>query len=102
MNREEKIRARAHAIWESEGQPSGCDQDHWARASQEIDGQDAPEADDAPRVSETGTAETGTVAPAETDTPALKKAPAKRAAKAKQPSQPAARATKGRQSKSTA
>jgi len=36
--REERIRRRAHEIWDSEGRPHGRDKEHWHRASQEIDG----------------------------------------------------------------
>ena len=34
--RELKIRARAHALWESEGRPHGRDLHHWQQAEQEI------------------------------------------------------------------
>ncbi|MFZ5676370.1 MAG: DUF2934 domain-containing protein [Pseudomonadota bacterium] len=33
----EMIRQRAYAIWESEGKPIGRDQEHWERASREIE-----------------------------------------------------------------
>lgn len=36
MNDEQRIRERAHAIWEAEGRPEGCDQDHWHRACREL------------------------------------------------------------------
>lgn len=32
----ERIRQRAHEIWESEGRPQGRDADHWSRAEQEL------------------------------------------------------------------
>ncbi len=35
--RERKVRERAHAIWEREGRPDGRDQEHWERASHEIE-----------------------------------------------------------------
>ena len=35
--REQRIRERAHQIWESEGRPDGQDQSHWERASREIE-----------------------------------------------------------------
>ena len=47
-DREEKIRQRVHAIWESEGRPEGMDQAHWERAAGEIDGGVEPAGDDAP------------------------------------------------------
>jgi hypothetical protein len=37
-NREQRIRERAHAIWEQEGRPHGRDEDHWRQASQEVGG----------------------------------------------------------------
>lgn len=40
-DREEQIRNRAHAIWESEGQPEGRDKEHWAQAEGEHGGGDA-------------------------------------------------------------
>ena len=45
----EKIRLRAHSIWESEGAPDGRHEDHWFQAEREIlhefdqlDGDDVP------------------------------------------------------------
>ncbi|TWS97336.1 DUF2934 domain-containing protein [Reyranella sp. CPCC 100927] len=37
VDREERIRQRAHEIWEMEGRPDGRDQEHWERAHREID-----------------------------------------------------------------
>jgi hypothetical protein len=37
MNRDERIRARAHRLWEEEGRPSGRHNEHWQRACDEID-----------------------------------------------------------------
>ena len=34
--REQRIRARAHEIWEAEGRPSDRAEAHWQRAEQEI------------------------------------------------------------------
>ncbi|HEX2889564.1 DUF2934 domain-containing protein [Vineibacter terrae] len=42
--REEKIRERAHQIWEQEGRPAGQEAQHWERASREIDAADADSA----------------------------------------------------------
>ena len=39
-NRDERIRERAHAIWDREGRPEGAAQHHWQRAEQEIDQED--------------------------------------------------------------
>lgn len=41
MDREERIKARAHAIWEEEGQPESRSADHWERAEREIDSEAA-------------------------------------------------------------
>jgi hypothetical protein len=50
MDREERIRQRAHEIWEREGRPEGREQEHWDQAVQEIE-------------SESSEAERGPVAP---------------------------------------
>ena len=39
-DREQKIRERAHRIWEEEGRPEGREQNHWERAAREIDSED--------------------------------------------------------------
>ena len=36
LDREDRVRQRAHEIWEAEGRPEGRDQEHWERASREI------------------------------------------------------------------
>ena len=36
-DRDERIRQRAHEIWEREGRPHGLEQEHWDRATREID-----------------------------------------------------------------
>lgn len=38
--REERIRERAHEIWEREGNPAGREQAHWEQAAREIDAED--------------------------------------------------------------
>jgi hypothetical protein len=35
-NRDERIRERAHEIWDREGKPEGAAQRHWVQAEQEI------------------------------------------------------------------
>ncbi len=40
---QERIRRRAHELWESEGHPQGRDADHWAQAEAEIRGAGAVE-----------------------------------------------------------
>jgi hypothetical protein len=42
-DREERIRRRAHEIWEREGQPHGRDREHWSEAAREIEGESAGE-----------------------------------------------------------
>ncbi len=37
FEREQRIRERAHALWEREGRPEGRDEEHWAQACREID-----------------------------------------------------------------
>lgn len=55
----ERIRQRAHEIWESEGRPEGREADHWSRAEQDLrnrmgddrqtgDGTDRPELSQTP------------------------------------------------------
>ena len=39
-DRQERIRQRAHAIWEQAGRPEGAHQQHWDQAIAEIDGED--------------------------------------------------------------
>lgn len=38
----ETISERAHAIWESEGRPTGKDVEHWLRAERELQAEAAP------------------------------------------------------------
>lgn len=40
-DREERIRKRAHQIWEREGKPHGRDPEHWQQATSEIDAEAA-------------------------------------------------------------
>jgi hypothetical protein len=35
-DRDQEIRERAYAIWESEGRPAGSHEDHWNRAAREL------------------------------------------------------------------
>jgi len=37
-DRESLIKERAYSLWETEGNPDGRHEDHWAQAEQEIDG----------------------------------------------------------------
>jgi hypothetical protein len=42
-DQEERIRRRAHEIWEGEGRPDGKDAEHWAQAAQELGVETPPE-----------------------------------------------------------
>ncbi|MTD98866.1 DUF2934 domain-containing protein [Paracoccus sp. YIM 132242] len=68
QDHQERIRQRAHEIWESEGRPEGRDADHWTRAEEELRSQ--LDADDQP-VGDAG-AEPGIVQ-AKTKKPAAKR-----------------------------
>ncbi|MER8484980.1 DUF2934 domain-containing protein [Mesorhizobium sp. M1322] len=39
-DRQERIRRRAHAIWEQAGRPNGAHQQHWDQATAEVDGEE--------------------------------------------------------------
>ncbi|MCW5706683.1 MAG: DUF2934 domain-containing protein [Shinella sp.] len=50
-DREEKIRKRAHELWQQEGRPDGKPDDHWYQAEREIDQGDGEiEGDDEPNL----------------------------------------------------
>jgi hypothetical protein len=38
MDREERVRQRAYAMWEQDGCPAGRDAEYWLRACDEVDG----------------------------------------------------------------
>lgn len=40
-DREERIRQRAYRLWEEAGRPEGAAEDHWERAAQDLDREDA-------------------------------------------------------------
>ena len=49
--REDRIRERAHELWQQEGAPDGKPDDHWYRAEREIDQGDGEiEGDDVPNL----------------------------------------------------
>ncbi|MET3524273.1 DUF2934 domain-containing protein [Mesorhizobium sp. M4B.F.Ca.ET.017.02.2.1] len=48
-DRQERIRQRAHAIWEKAGRPEGADIQHWDQATAEIDGEAKPKKKAAPK-----------------------------------------------------
>jgi hypothetical protein len=35
-NGDERVRARAHELWEKEGRPEGRDKEHWAQAEEDV------------------------------------------------------------------
>ena len=37
-DRQDRIRQRAHEIWEQAGRPEGAHQEHWEQATAELDG----------------------------------------------------------------
>ena len=41
MDDEERVRRRAHEIWEREGRPEGRQAEHWRQAMDEIEAEDA-------------------------------------------------------------
>lgn len=43
-DQEERIRTRAHELWEAHGKPAGLDDEFWFRAESEIKGQDGEDA----------------------------------------------------------
>ncbi|MDX8483202.1 DUF2934 domain-containing protein [Mesorhizobium sp. VK24D] len=48
-DRQERIRRRAHEIWEQAGRPEGAHMQHWDQATAEIDGVKTPKAKAAPK-----------------------------------------------------
>jgi hypothetical protein len=42
-DREQKIRERAHALWEAEGRPEGREHDHWREAERQVVAEEAEE-----------------------------------------------------------
>lgn len=43
-DKQQRIRQRAHAIWEKEGRPQGVDEKHWHQATKDVDDEDAKRA----------------------------------------------------------
>jgi hypothetical protein len=52
-DRHNRIRVRAHAIWETQGRPHGADRQHWDQATREIDAEDAAAGSKRPRAPKT-------------------------------------------------
>ena len=57
-DRDARIRERAYRIWDAEGRVEGKQDEHWARAEEEIDAEDAasPDAPSAPQTKRAATA----------------------------------------------
>ena len=47
-DREDRIRKRAHALWEQNGRPEGRHEEHWHQASQEDDDPTKPQDSESP------------------------------------------------------
>jgi len=43
-DRDDRIRKRAHELWELEGRPHGKEREHWEQAERELGGSDQPAA----------------------------------------------------------
>ncbi|CDX20777.1 conserved hypothetical protein [Mesorhizobium sp. ORS 3324] len=81
-DRQERIRRRAHEIWEQAGRPEGAHMQHWDQAAAEIDAdQKKPKAKAAPKKAAKPKAAKAEK-PAKADKPAKAKAAAKPKAKA--------------------
>lgn len=81
-DRHERIRRRAHEIWEQAGRPEGSHMEHWEQATAEVDGDKKPKS-----------AKKAAAAKAEKPKAAKAEKPAKAAkpAKAKAPAKPKAK-----------
>ncbi|AZO08715.1 MULTISPECIES: DUF2934 domain-containing protein [unclassified Mesorhizobium] len=89
-DRQERIRRRAHEIWEQAGRPEGSHMEHWDQATAEIDGEKQPKSKAAPKkaaaskaaaVPKAAVAKTAKPKPAPKAAPKSAKAPAKPKAK---------------------
>ncbi|MGD9479680.1 DUF2934 domain-containing protein [Shinella sp. G-2] len=49
LDREDRIRERAHEIWQREGTPDGVALDHWIQAEKEVDAELGGKAADSER-----------------------------------------------------
>ena len=78
MDKEQRVRMRAHEIWERHGRPDGRHDEHWQQAEREIEMED----EDASGLRETLTETIGLAVGLEPDAPATE-APGKRRASAR-------------------
>lgn len=65
-DRQERIRQRAHAIWEQAGRPEGVHQQHWDQATAEIDGEDSKQKGKTARPKKPAAAKAGDSRPKDT------------------------------------
>jgi len=72
-DRHERIRQRAHEIWEKAGRPEGAHMEHWDQATAEIDGAGKPKK--APK--KAAAAKVDKPKPVKAEKPAKAKAPKK-------------------------
>lgn len=81
-DKEERIRAKAHEIWLSEGSPEGSEQRHWDMATEIVEAEDGATADPTPTDAPAPLAEAEPVAaqPDAEEPAKAKPAPRKRAA----------------------
>ncbi|WEF23050.1 DUF2934 domain-containing protein [Paracoccus sp. S3-43] len=74
QDHQERIKRRAHEIWESEGRPEGRDAEHWSRAEEELrtqtDGESQGGDDSQPELAQTEAAEKPRRAPRKSAKPA--------------------------------
>lgn len=71
-DREEQLRSRAYQIWQSEGEPSGREEEHWQEAARQLGAEGGQEAEasassivssDSGRSSEQGQLDDGSTKP---------------------------------------
>ena len=72
-DRHERIRQRAHEIWEKAGRPEGADIEHWDQATAEVDGEKPKKAS-----KKAAAAKVDKPKAAKAEKPAKAKAPAKK------------------------
>ncbi|MDG4855122.1 MULTISPECIES: DUF2934 domain-containing protein [unclassified Mesorhizobium] len=78
-DKQERIRRRAHEIWEQAGRPEGAHMEHWDQAAAEIDAEVKPKSKAAPKKTaaakpKSAKAETPAKGPAKAKAPAKPKA----------------------------
>ncbi|MFC7543950.1 DUF2934 domain-containing protein [Siccirubricoccus deserti] len=103
MQDQERIRRRAHEIWEREGRPEGRHEEHWAQACREIEGGGGPSLEpSAPDDAPTPTAPGGGATPAQSAAAANVLGPLARPRPARRGGRPVQLAPAGRRAVSTA